>query len=150
MIGYLQPKKEKRISQEDRELLLKDLCARLPYGIKGLHRDKVEEVRTIDGRGSFQNYSYGAWFPIDTFKPYLRSMSSMTEDEKKVYHKLLQMSVTVVMPNMIRKETSYIVDLEDDGDGLNHLYDWFNENHFDYRGLISMGLAIEAPEGMYD
>ena len=42
-----------------------------------------------------------------------------------------------------------IYDLDDEGDGLNNLYDWLNAHHFDYRGLIEKGLALEAPEGMY-
>lgn len=27
--------------------------------------------------------------------------------------------------------------------------DWLLAHHFDYRGLIPMGLALEATEGMY-
>jgi hypothetical protein len=61
------------------------------------------------------------------------------------------MSVTVVMPNGVSLlKPTYIVDLEDDGDGLNHLYDWLNAHHFDYRGLIEKGLALEAPKDMYN
>ena len=132
------------MNTQDKELLLKDLCARLPYGVI-VHFDgwNPEKLTDIDLHTMVVNGIGG--LPI----PYLRPMSSMTEDEKKVYHKLLQMSVTVIEPNSVRKVPMYIVDLEDDGDGLNHLYDWFNENHFDYRGLIPMGLALEAPEGMY-
>ena len=55
------------------------------------------------------------------------------------------------MPNGVSLlKPTYIVDLEEDGDGLNHLYDWLNAHHFDYRDLIDKGLALEAPEGMYD
>ena len=133
------------MEKKQKQLIITDICVRLPYGIK-VHRfsDNVDIDIDIENFSHFLEYSED-----DEFKPYLRPLSNMTEDEKKVYHKLLQMSVTVVMPNMVRKETSYIVDLEDDGDGLNHLYDWFNENRFDYRGLIPMGLALEAPENMY-
>lgn len=128
-----------------KQLIITDICARLPYGIK-VHRfsDNVDIDIDIENFSHFLEYSED-----DEFKSYLRPLSSMTDDEKNVYHKLLQMSVTVVMPNMVRKETTYIVDLEDDGDGLNRLYDWFNENHFDYRGLIPMGLALESPENIY-
>jgi len=133
------------MEKKQKKLITTDICARLPYGIK-VHRfsDNADIDIDTENFSHFLEYSED-----DEFKPYLRPLSSMTEDEKKVYHKLLQMSVTVVMPNKVRKETSYIVDLEDDGDGLNHLYDWFNENHFDYRGLIPMGLALEASENMY-
>ena len=140
------------MTQEEKQLLLKDLCARLPYGVKvNLHNEICTLLGYFDDYVMLTaNVPTGQQTNIANIKPYLRPLSSMTEDEKKVYHKLLQMSITVVMPNMVRKETSYIVDLEDDGDGLNHLYDWFNENHFDYRGLIPMGLALEAKEGMYE
>jgi hypothetical protein len=92
----------------------------------------------------------GVPWTIGEFKPYLRSMSNMTEDEKSEFETLKQMSVTVVMPNGVnRSKPSYIVDLDDDGDGLNILYDWLNINHFDFRGLIKKGLAVEAPDGIY-
>ena len=77
-------------------------------------------------------------------------MASMTEEEKKAFIKLKQMSVTVIIPNHATVfRPDYIVDLDDEGDGLNNLYDWLNAHHFDYRGLIEKGLALEAPEGMY-
>ena len=75
----------------------------------------------------------------------------MTEEEKEEFHKLKQFSVTVVMPNGVsRIKPTYIVDLEDDGDGLNYLYDWLIAHHFDFRGLIEKGLALVAPEDMYE
>jgi hypothetical protein len=83
--------------------------------------------------------------------PFLRPMSSMTDEELKEFRRLKQMSVTVVMPNGVSLlKPTYIVDLEDDGDGMNYLYDWLNAHHFDYRGLIEKGLALEAPKGMYN
>ena len=89
-------------------------------------------------------------YTIEDFTPYLRPMSSMTEEEKKTFTKLKQMSVTVIIPNHATVfNPDYIVDLDDEGDGLNNLYDWLNANHFDYRGLIEKGLALEAPEDIY-
>ena len=144
------------MKQEEKELLLKDLCARLPYmpklkityqqqGIKGTDEGNVScdfiEKIVNDLRNGV----------ITDMQIYLRPMSSMTEEEKEEFHKLKQFSVTVVMPNGVSLlKPTYIVDLEEDGDGLNHLYDWLNAHHFDYRGLIEKDLAIEAPEGMYN
>ena len=130
------------MTQEDKELLLKDLCARLPYGVKvtnGIYT--ITLTPCSDTLIIIKN---------EHILPYLRPMSSMTEEEKEEFHKLKQFSVTVVMPNGVSLlKPTYIVDLEEDGDGLNHLYDWLNAHHFDYRGLIEMGLALEAPEDMY-
>ena len=141
------------MTQEEKQLLLKDLCGRLPYGviIETTWKEKGAD-ENCDGtigklRGSqIEFFEEGEYSDI---KPYLRPMSSMTDEEKKQFFKLKQMSVTIVLPNVNRLKTEYIVDLDDDGDGLNNLYDWLNSLHFDYRGLIDKGLALEAPEGMY-
>ena len=135
------------MTQEEKKLLLKDLCARLPYGvIIGYNNDGCSSTREL-GLGSLHDFM----FDNAELKPYLRSMSSMTEEEKEEFNKLKQFSVTVVMPNGVsRIKPTYIVDLEDDGDGINYLYDWLNSHHFDYRGLIEKGLAIEALEGIYE
>ena len=104
------------MTQADKDLLLKDLCARLPYSTfvnadNGKYREDVKlepyMVADIDG-----------WQP----KPYLRPMSSMTEEEKDTYD-------TMVMCN-----ASWVVD------------DWLNAHYLDYRDLIGKGLAIEAPK----
>lgn len=121
------------MTQEEKQQLLKDLCARLPYGIKVRLQGKprivfgVQEtliiVRAKSEKGGWEwdEYDIEEW----NIKPYLRPMSSMTEEEKDKYDRL-------VMCN-----ASWVVD------------DWLNSHHFDYRGLIKKGLALEAPEGMY-
>ena len=80
------------MTNAEKKLLLIDLCSRQPYGVKGLHRGKVHKLFTIDGRvvsnACIQVDGYDAWFSIDTFKPYLRPMSSMTEEEIKEYRNL--------------------------------------------------------------
>ena len=143
------------MTKEDKCILLQDLTARLPYGvildysfIEGKQRIHTKIPLTYRNIGTV---ALDEWHTNEEiFKPYLRPMSSMTEEEKEEFHKLKQFSVTVVMPNGVSLlKPTYIVDLEEDGDGLNHLYDWLNTHHFDYRGLIEKGLAIEAPEGMY-
>lgn len=132
------------MENKEKELLLKDLCTRLPYGVMM----KVSHLSHPIALDEF------VLFLIKTCKeegtPYLRPMSSMTEEEKKTFTKLKQMSVTVIIPNHATVfRPDYIVDLDDEGDGLNNLYDWLNAHHFDYRGLIERGLALEAPEDMY-
>ena len=116
------------MTQEDKELLLKDLCSRLPYGVKGLHRGEKRELLVMDSFGSYQVNEYDAWFDLNSviFKPYLRPMSSMTDDEWREYKQAMHKS-------------SFSFTEED----------WFNSHYFDHRGLIEKGLALEAPEGMY-
>lgn len=123
------------MEQEEKQLLLKDLCARLSYGVKGLHRGQVHELFTIDGREAnnacIQVDGYDAWFSVDTFKPYLRPMSSMTEKERKEYWK-------IKCPQYDENNNIINTDAE--------IVDWLNEHHFDYRGLIEKGLAIAVTE----
>ena len=128
------------MTQEDKELLLKDLCARLPYGVKGIKvydKDKIVELDGIlpickpnpnFGQNSEPfielQFSDLDCSPIDKFKPYLRPMSSMTEDEE---------------------DELYSVRMGNYGEDV----DWLNTHHFDFRNLIEKGLAIEAPTDMY-
>ena len=110
------------MTQEDKELLLKDLCARLLYGVK--YQDRIE--------GGIHIMSMGIVHHYERFIPYLRPMTSMTEEEYKEY-RLLNDLVTI--------DGALVIDANQ--------IDWLNAHHFDYRGLIGKGLAIEAPEGMY-
>lgn len=122
------------MTQEDKELLLKDLCARLPYGVKFLReswnyeRDQeisvIEVLEDIDKDGYINNTKV---YDIGDIKLYLFPMSSMTEEQSKVYHELIN--------GMFG--TSALINFE-------VLTDFFNANHLDYRGLIKKGLAIDA------
>ena len=118
------------MTQEEKKLLLQDLSARLPYGvqveIEGFHSGVL---RGIDN-GTVST-DRGINYPLRYVKPYLRPLSSMTEEEKKTARSFFDYSGCSDLDENIK----YI--------------DWLNENHFDYRGLIPMGLASEAPEGMY-
>ena len=121
------------MTQEETQLLLKDICARLPYGV-------IIEITSWGGTvGASYDMRLDAGLLADLlhseddFKPYLRPMSSMTEEERIEFERL-----------------SFVYDTSDGSmlfseKGL----DWFNEHHFDYRGLIPMGLALEAPADMY-
>ena len=113
------------MTQEEKDLLLKDLCARLPYGVKFNYGgyngfDYTLEIMT--------STSINDDFPIGDCKPYLRPMSSMTEDEKKRYDDILT--------KMYYHEKSTLGDISD----------YLNSIHVDYRGLISKGLAIAVNE----
>ena len=117
--------------QENRELLLRDLCARLPYGIKASYYGVEEERETwdvIEGITLDDYVDIGQYsLPIEGIKPYLFPLSSMTEEQSKEYHKLIG--------GMFG--TSALINFE-------ILEDFFHKNHFDYRGLIEKGLAIDA------
>ena len=117
------------MTQEDKELLLKDICARLPYGIKASYYGEDEECETwdeVDGV-AFDYVEIGQYsLPIERVKPYLFPMSSMTEEQKQDYQYITERWMY---------DTSYSI-----GDSI----DWLNSHHFDYRGLITMGLALDA------
>ena len=134
----------KDLSIEDKELLLKDLCARLPYRVKikylpdnrldGIVLPYLHNGLTVLQKGAI---SYRA--NIKYIRPYLRPMSSMTEEEKK---ERLSTFFTVVDTKMgLTPMLSGLKSIE--------YIDWLNAHHFDYRSLIEKGLALEAPEGMY-
>ena len=146
------------MTQEEKQLLLKDLCARLPYGVK-VDVSKVEEWKELTLTPFILSNYYD---DIEKIKPYLRPMSSMTEEEKE---ELCNLCTPVKVLDEDTQEylyTSYYVyfghkeeDVEDDeitikSAPLNYFpIDWLNAHHFDYRGLIPMGLALEAPEDLY-
>lgn len=117
------------MTQEYKELLLKDLCARLPYGVKieltwwvmdegtyinaTLEPDHIEQLLNNEDR-------------ITEIKPYLFPLSSMTEEQKKEYQYITERWMY---------DASY---------SISDSIDWLNKNHFDYRGLIPVGLSIDA------
>ena len=142
------------MTQEDKQLLLKDLSARLTYGVicqvddgaSGLNDGKLVEIDISKELVRFDaDYYWDAY--IDDVKPYLRLMSSMTTDEEYEYHQIK------------KRNSDKSLSLMDCSDHLHQLLfpiivgtesiDWLNAHHFDYRGLIEKGLALEAPEGMY-
>ena len=139
------------MKQENRELLLKDLCARLPYGVKGkceLDASYDTSFDTVFQTHKFNAEVYGIkedlllvtpliedndeqtyaeeevadGVSILDFTPYLFPLSSMTEEQKKKWFYTLSSDYNITYDTV----------------------DWCNKNHFDYRGLIEKGLAIDA------
>ena len=135
------------MTQQEKRLLLQDLCARLPYGLivrhvkinkdfkinGGLCNDCDDGttqlllyVKTID-----KGYQLLPTGPGDVL-PYLRPLSSMTEEEKREYHEIDDCAYTCP------EEYAHVPAVD--------RVDWLNAHHFDYRGLIEKGLAIEVTE----
>lgn len=110
---------------DERQILINDLCSRLPYGIivHIIRNNKTEQLSCIDATSQeVWLIDASSFVDIDEIKPYLRPLSSMTEKECEEVGKHITIYDTV---------------------------DWMNKHHFDYHGLIEKGLAIEAPDGMY-
>jgi len=132
------------MSQEDKELLLKDLCARLQYGVKCYSVITNGKPNTIGGYRKVLDDFYvevvGRWVPISTIKPYLRPMSSMTEEEEDSLAEL----------NCYHDNKGLYFSCGHSQNDICDVINFLNSHHFDYRGLIEKGLALEAPEGMYN
>ena len=133
------------MTQEEKRLLLIDLCARLQSSLicSVMHKDsegwKENDMvlRSIeDDEGYFINENGSAY--SCEFKPYLRPMSSMTEEERKEYNDIVKNAIDFYDCQKSEDVCFFIIPI-----------DWLNSHHFDYRGLIEKGLAIEAPEDMY-
>ena len=143
------------MTQEEKDLLLKDLSARLQYGVKCEvynHIGVLDEVTTLYGVGVTYSNGQDTTCRINECKPYLFPMSSMTKEQKEEYYSLAD-DVTIkpgkgsyfgIKIHCIKlgisdnphEEVWDCIDLD--------AIDWLNKNHFDYRGLISKGLAIDA------
>lgn len=135
------------MTQEDKELLLRDLCTRLPYGVKiampGLWDNKITiESLTEIFKGDDDLYRVNDnGMLIEHVKPYLFPLSSMTDEQLYEVSQILGKDVAIFTDYLLtidhrRRTFSY--------QELDALFNWFDKNHFDYRGLIPMGLAIDA------
>lgn len=111
------------MTKKEKELLMRDLCSRLPYGIKVESNSYKTEIIGIKGTGIYTRR--GIIYPINVIKPYLRPMSSMTEEEEETYQ-------------MFFNEEGLL------NTSIDTYLDWLLEGHFDFRGLIAKGLAIAA------
>lgn len=129
---------KKTMIQEEKELLLNDLCARLPYDV----RCKIvnTEIGDIIPAGHLRGSDIGKFRALNTIEiyPYLRPMSNLTKDE---FRYLDEKGLTI-------SEMSSVANIKSKSDMI-EIIDFCNSRHIDYRGLITKGLALEAPEGMY-
>jgi len=126
------------ITQEDKELLLKDLCSRLPYGVKVQFSYIITSPAILKGINKDLIECDIAVCELEDIKPYLFPLSSMTEEQKEEYEESLVYHDNVPGGWTIAKsfDDEYIIPY--------WFVDFCNKNHLDYRGLISKGLAIDA------
>ena len=132
------------MEKKDKDLLLKDLCARLPYGVKVACNKNVYTVNGLDlivtdeGDWEYAVTAKGiAPIEIDFIKPYLFPLSSMTEEQKN------DCPIGETNLNIIKSNIGYGI-IEIPWQLLYLFVEWCNKNHFDYRGLIPKGLALDA------
>ena len=150
------------MTQEEKQLLLKDLCARLPYGVRIAYKENEQDIHHwtictlhaphISKDGTIIDTGSDGWIEyveyqgagmetasrplhLEKMLPYLRPMSSMTEKEDKEWQ---------IYKNNIAESCDERLE-----EKISELHDWFNSHHFDFHHLIERGLALEAPEGMY-
>jgi len=129
------------MTQEEKELLLVALCGYLSHNIRVKIGDYSDYViigcNVKKGIVTVKITNDKARSKIDInceyVKPYLRSMSSMTEEEQKEF---VEFHCVTLCPIII----DTCLTIENEGNML----DWLNAHHFDWRGLIPMGLAIEV------
>lgn len=137
-------------------LLRKDLCARFPYNVKLKVKYEDDLWTLFVMYQSEKIYVLGVGgYPIEVkltdCQPYLRPMSSMTEEEKRELEHISEEYFGKALDKQFQESLSSNIN---EGEVLEYIassviVDWLNAHHFDYRGLIEKGLAIEAPEGMY-
>lgn len=138
------------MKQEDKELLIREICARLPYGViakvysywnEEYFDDKLLGI-DLDKNDVLAIALPGGRCEIDLVKPYLRPLSSMTVEEKEYIKCRWCYDDWTEICDFLN---NYKIDAGDAYD----FTDWLNAHHFDYRGLIDKGLALEAPANMY-
>lgn len=138
------------MTQDDKDLLLRDLCGRLPYGVKVSCYDLDEEILkcdTLEGvERSFVTVDGFQW-EITDIKPYLFPLSSMTKEQKKFFD---DKNIECDGWEIVSKEGSHYQSCYTDIEEWIEVIDWLNKNHFDHRGLIKKSLAIDATNlGIY-
>ena len=126
------------MTQENKDLLLRDLSARLPYKVKCVS-GVDDAILIIEGinpncngasevQVTYERSGINFDTKISSIKPFLFPLSSMTSEQKREYVHIVAKCSTIASPQLA---------------GMT-IQDWFDKNHFDYRGLIPMGLANDA------
>ena len=153
---------ESKMKQEDKILLVKDLCSRLPYGVRVCHMTSefsgvlhnISVLHMYEGNDDSDKYDsivdyvadidfFGDGYPyeVEEFKPYLFPIASISSEQLKEVSEILGKDVEIFdnYLNIVEHTRTTFSYLE-----LDALFDWFNKNHFDYRNLIEKGLAIDC------
>ena len=132
------------MTQKNKEILIKDLCARLPYGVKVLFENKVFSIDYISAKYEEIKLDIPDNYTLDitNVKPYLFPLSSMTREQLFDVQEILG-------KNEIEIEDGFLSIIDSDRNTISYLeilavLEWFYKNHFDIYGLIPMGLAIDA------
>ena len=151
-----------KMKQEDKILLVKDLCSRLPYGVRVCHvsseisgvlhnisvlhmyegnsdSDKPDNI--VDYVADIDFFGDGYPYEIEDFKPYLFPIASISSEQLKEVSEILGKDVEIFdnYLNIVEHTRNTLSYLE-----LDALFEWFNKNHFDYRNLIERNLAIDC------
>lgn len=137
------------MEENDKQPLIRDICARLPYGVYVKFK-QYNEPLCLSVKDALAIYN-GGEIINDLQYLYLRPMSSMTEKEKKEFKNLFdgtfQIDQGVIISDSTKwnkNEAVFVDDLD-----CTNLIDWLISNHFDFRCLIPMSLALKAPKDMY-
>ena len=129
------------MKQEQKELLIKDLCGRLPYEVKVEYNSCAGEVLSIDRYNEELTIricpGYCPDVKLENVKPFLFPLSSMTEEQKEEYYYIVNYISSDDTDNWQEGEFIYV-------DRMTNLLHFYHRNHIDYRGLIPKGLAIDA------
>ena len=163
------------MTPQGKELLTADIFARLPYGVKlNCVIDFSNDLETLENKdvvefvpkdialnyngvvvyledndefdqdtmNAIKDYVESGFVTIDNLVPYLRPLSSATKEEMEEFEELFTSYSISEDRNTIYNSRRGDLDLK--------FVDWLNSHHFDYRGLIELGIALNAPEGMYN
>ena len=133
------------MKQEDKDLLLKDLCARLPYNLVVQIENEIVVLDSIcNDDGYYFNFigNDREGVNIEKIKPYLFPLSSMTEEQRNEFLNIQSEERKILFDALVK----YRYEKEDKIPiiTLTKHIDWLNAHHFDYRDLIPMGLANDA------
>lgn len=128
------------MTNKEKQLLIKCICDMQPYGVKGKLPFSPVTVEIIghtipyDGEVFYRVDNFVEWVEVKDFKPYLRPVSSMTEEEREEFAEL---------------QKGYLYRGVPTEEFISRMDEFLNSHHLDFRGFIPMGLALEAPEDMY-
>lgn len=130
------------MTQNEKDLLLKDLCARIPYSVKMNHiADDEISPKTLIGIAkdmiTLESSAGYSCVDVEHYKPYLFPLSSMTDEQKQEYTYIVNYISSDDTENWKEGEFIYV-------EQFTQLMHFYHINHLDYMGLIPMGLAIDA------